>query len=107
MHLDDYQRRAVDSAVYANPHTHAGLTYTVLGLVSEAGEVAGKLKREFRGDSDPQREAMIMELGDTLWYVATAADELGITLLQLAERNLTKLASRKSRGTLHGTGDDR
>ena len=54
-----------------------------------------------------QRDDMAAELGDVLWYVAAVAQELGVSLADVAQANLDKLASRKARGTLQGSGDNR
>ena len=85
--------------------------YPTLGLVNEAGEVAGKIKKIFRdragviGDAD--REALALELGDVLWYLAEICSRLGIRLEDVAEANLAKIADRVERGVLHGDGDRR
>jgi NTP pyrophosphatase (non-canonical NTP hydrolase) len=42
-----------------------------------------------------------------LWYVAQIATELGLDLNEIAEQNLEKLLSRKQRGVLSGSGDER
>lgn len=85
--------------------------YSTLGLASEAAEVAGKVKKVFRDDGGvmrPERlEVIAEELGDVLWYVAQLATDLGLDLEKLAEQNLSKLASRKARGVIHGDGDRR
>lgn len=102
--MDEYQEAARQTAVY--PH-HKGLEYTALGLAGEAGEYANKVKKIVRGDSDGNAWEMADELGDVLWYVAMAARELNISLEQVARRNMTKLADRKERGQLRGSGDER
>lgn len=86
-----------------------GITYTILGLNEEAGEVAGKLKKSIRDGWLQERftTEAIKELGDVLWYVARAADELGFTLEQVADENVAKLSSRKDRDMLSGSGDNR
>ena len=50
---------------------------------------------------------MIKELGDVLWFVAIMADELGVSLEQVAQQNIDKLYSRQRRGALKGSGDER
>lgn len=50
---------------------------------------------------------MRAELGDVLWYVSLLAAELGISLEEVGERNLEKLAQRQHSGTLNGSGDNR
>jgi NTP pyrophosphatase (non-canonical NTP hydrolase) len=97
--LDEYQKRAQSTAIYPKDE---GLTYTVLGLNGEAGEVANEYKKVFRDDDGvmtfERSNRMIDELGDTLWYVALSAAELGVTLEELAQRNLTKLAVKYPKG---------
>jgi NTP pyrophosphatase (non-canonical NTP hydrolase) len=82
-----------------------------LGLTGEAGEVADKVKKVLR-DRDgvfdlERREAIKLELGDVLWYVAQLSSELGFELNEVAEANLNKLASRAKRGQIKGSGDER
>lgn len=105
MQLNDYQIQAIDLATYPPEN---GLVYTGLKLAGEAGEYTDKLGKFFRGDYDElPREALALELGDVLWYVAACAKELQYTLRQIADMNLDKLNSRKKRGTLQGDGDNR
>ena len=107
MKLTDYQDKAEVFAAYDEDQ---GIVYTALGLTSEAGEYAGKVKRIIRGDSiDPSEleDEMVKELGDVLWYVAQAATELGVSLDYVAEENLRKLEDRQARGVIKDQGDNR
>jgi len=85
--------------------------YPTLGLASEAGEVAGKIKKIFRDRggviTDDDRAALTLELGDVLWYVAELCTQLGISLDDVASANLDKLRGRTERGTMAGDGDTR
>jgi NTP pyrophosphatase (non-canonical NTP hydrolase) len=105
----DYQRLSRRTAVY--PQAGASLTYPALGLTGEAGEVAEHAKKIIRDDggqlTPERREAMGKELGDVLWYLAQLATELGLDLDEVAQGNLDKLLSRKARGVLSGSGDER
>lgn len=88
------------------------IEYTTLGLTSEAGEVAGKVKKYLRGDYDNLSRAQFesdvrKELGGLLWYVAQMAELFDTDLEELADINHKQLESRKARGTLQGNGDDR
>ena len=56
---------------------------------------------------DEDLDAIKKELGDVLWYVAMVARELDLSLEDVAQANLDKLASRKERGVLSGNGDNR
>ena len=108
MDFNSYQQAARRTALYADAYR---LTYPALGLASEAGEVAGKIKKVLR-DQDgrlepPQIEAIRDELGDVLWYVAALASDLGLSLQDIASGNIEKLLSRAARGKLQGEGDRR
>ena len=102
----EYQRRAADTAIYPQAQ---GVEYTTLGLVGEAGEIANKVKKVLRGDYDRPalRELLAGEIGDVLWYLAMLARELDLDLGEIAQANLDKLASRKERGLISGSGDER
>jgi len=79
-----------------------------MGLASEAGEVAGKVKKKIR-DGEPAnfKEQLASELGDVFWYLAMLTDEAGLNLSDIAFNNLNKLYKRKINDTLQGSGDDR
>lgn len=109
MNMDDYQNIAVGTAIYGQGEA---IIYPVLGLTNEAGEVAGKVKKVLRdkgGDftAEGVQEGLKDELGDVLWYLAATARDLGLTLGEIAQRNLAKLADRKARNVIHGSGDHR
>lgn len=105
--LNEYQRQAKTTDMTA----HHGFPYYALGVAGEAGEVAEKVKKFLRDDNGvltPERaEAIKKELGDVMWYVALLADKLGVTLEEVAQGNLDKLAKRYDEGKLSGDGDDR
>lgn len=101
--FDQYQQEAKTTAIYPE---QSGIEYTALGLASEAGEYAGKIKKWIR-DGVLNDEDAVAELGDILWYVAMCADELGYDLSEVAERNLEKLRSRSLRNVISGSGDNR
>lgn len=82
------------------------MIYPALGLASEAGEVLGKIKKKIR-DGEMDTDAICSELGDVLWYVAILADDLGISLSQVAVNNTDKLIDRADRNVLGGSGDNR
>jgi NTP pyrophosphatase (non-canonical NTP hydrolase) len=83
----------------------------ILGLVGEAGEVAEKYKKVIRdkegiiGKED--KDLIIKELGDVLWYTAMLAKYLGVSFEDIAIANINKLSSRKERGVQRGSGDNR
>ena len=79
------------------------------GLQGETGEMAEVNKKWHRdgGDPDVYRERMTKEIGDALYYLATIANFNDITMDEAMRANVDKLSSRKVRGLLHGSGDDR
>ena len=106
--LDMYQQVAKQTAIY--PREQA-IIYPTLGLTGEAGEVANKVKKIIRDDGYKNNESLVQEIsaeiGDCLWYISVLADDIGIKLSDIANANLIKLANRKKKGTIHGSGDTR
>lgn len=108
MDINKYQKKALEAAVFG--HDRA-FEYLVMGLCSEAGEVAGKYKKVIRdkkgivdiGDFN----AIADELGDVLWYISVLAHHVGCSMDYIANKNLEKLQSRKERGVISGSGDKR
>ena len=104
-----YQYQATQTAIFPK---EKALEYLALGLTSEAGEVAGKVKKLIRDGEDVEgfelkKIAIAAEIGDVLWYCAMMAREVGVPLNTIMQENLEKLHSRKQRGTLKGSGDNR
>ncbi len=99
MKFEEYQTEACATALY--PRRLSNLEYPTLGLAGEAGEVANivkKIQRDHGGAiNDEIREMLKDELGDVLWYISACADELGLTLNEIAEFNVAKLAKRHNR----------
>lgn len=96
MNFEEYQSEAGKTALY--PRRMANLEYPTLGLAGEAGEVANivkKIQRDHGGViNDEIRTKLKDELGDVLWYISACADELCLTLAEIAEFNVDKLAKR-------------
>lgn len=106
--LNEYQQRALETAVYPEDKK---IIYPTLGLTGEAGEVADKVKKVIRDNGqqfdEDHRNAIALEISDVLWYVAVLANDLGYTLQNIAEMNYAKLKSRQERGKIGGSGDNR
>lgn len=99
MQLNEYQEKALGTAFFKDKAAGplGGLTYTVLALCGEGGELANKLKKHLRAGTVPDKEgfAVLMdELGDVLWYTAATAKELGYSLEEVALFNIEKLRLR-------------
>ena len=127
MTFDEYQEFAASTAIYPRS---AAIFYPALGLPGEVGEVAEKVvelhtlqmaahagkaanqvKKIIRDDegeiADTRKRAIAKEIGGVLWYCAALATDLGFNLGDIAQENADILASRATRGTLKGDGDDR
>jgi NTP pyrophosphatase (non-canonical NTP hydrolase) len=88
MNFEEYQQEAKQTALY--PRRLQNLEYPTLGLAGEAGEVANIVKKI-------QRDHGGTITDDVLWYISACADELGLTLAEIAEYNVEKLAKRHHR----------
>ena len=106
--LEEYLNFTNSTAIYpeAGTGSNTELYYLSLGLVSEAGEVAGKVKKLIRdGKYDPA--GIVKELGDVFWYAVRLVDAVGYSPTDALTINMSKLSKRKEEGTLQGSGDDR
>ena len=105
---DLYENLAGQTAIFPK---EKALEYLALGMTSEAGEVAGKVKKLIRDGPDNRpdtwREDIASEIGDVLWYCAALATDLNLTLGMIAAQNESKLSKRKHNGTIGGSGDTR
>ena len=106
MNFDEYQQKSLETVVFDED---VALPYLALGLVSESGEVAGKVKKVLRGDYplDSISEDLKKEIGDVLWYIAVLSDFLGYKLSEIAISNYEKLHKRKLENKIKGDGDNR
>jgi NTP pyrophosphatase (non-canonical NTP hydrolase) len=110
MDFKEYQEKAKETAIFPD---ESRVIYPLLGLAGETGEVVEKLKRYLRESKsihaipEEDKEGIKKELGDVLWYLATLAEDLDLSLEEIAKMNIEKLASRKERGLLHDKGDNR
>lgn len=123
MTLNEYQKMAGATnkgtrvaVIKTNGSGHPAVEYEVfgmynaLGCAGEAGELAEKVKKYARDeamDYDTTREGIKKEAGDVLWYLGQLAADWDLTLQEIAEANLAKLADREARGVLGGSGDNR
>ena len=70
------------------------LTTAGVGLAAESGEFLEIVKKMvFQGKpwNDANREHLIIELGDIMWYIAQATQSLGVSFDDLISTNVKKL----------------
>lgn len=103
--LLQFHKMSLGTKLYNHP------AYPYLKLSGEAGEVSekyGKILRDKAGViSKEDKQELLKELGDVLWYICAIADDLGSSLDIVGRMNLDKLLDRQKRGTLRGSGDNR
>jgi NTP pyrophosphatase (non-canonical NTP hydrolase) len=78
------------------------LLTAAIGICAEGGEFAEIVKKiSFQGKpyNEANREHMIVELGDVMWYIAQGCIALGVDFNEILERNVQKLTSRYPEGT--------
>src|SRR5687767_11958769 len=111
MTFNEYQQQAIKTAVNRSDDFWSAGVYRTLGLVGEAGEVAEKMKKiicDKQGKiSKADKDEIVKEMGDVLWYLQALADFLNVPFEKVAQTNLDKLYSRKQRGKIGGSGDNR
>jgi NTP pyrophosphatase (non-canonical NTP hydrolase) len=70
-------------------------SHAALGLAGEAGEVADIVKKSQYAVAQPvDREKLLLELGDALWYLTYIAGHYGLTLEEVMAANIGKLERR-------------
>ncbi len=73
-----------------------------VGINAEGGEFLEIIKKMvFQGKpwNEDNREHLIIELGDIMWYVAQATQALGISMEEVLDTNIRKLSKRYPEGT--------
>jgi NTP pyrophosphatase (non-canonical NTP hydrolase) len=71
------------------------LIHGALGAASEVGELCDNLKRHLAYGKELNLPNVKEEVGDILWYASLCASAVDVTLQDVAEANLRKLAERR------------
>jgi len=92
MNMKDYQFKSMRT--FPPQLNETRIENGVIGLFGEGGEIAD-LYKKFKYQGHPMnREKMIEELGDVLFYCAMIATGLRTTLDKVADQNIEKLLKR-------------
>lgn len=129
MEIKEYEKIIEETDV--SNHT---LQFYLDGMSEESGEINGVLKRIRRGDYDTGKDTtdtkvseiierlglnyvlfnfpdilndLLDEIGDREWYTNRFLNSLGLTFMDVLERNAKKVKGRKNNGTILGKGDHR
>lgn len=105
----EYREVTEETSVYPDETQEEALTYLLLGLNGEAGEVAETLKKYKRGDfgEEELEDRLKSELGDVRWYYERILAELGMTDTEVRTENADKLLERKENNVIRGDGENR
>ena len=97
MTLNEYQQLALTTL---NPALNKKdvLINGVMGLCGESGEAIDIVKRHLAQGHELDREHLIKELGDVVWYLAETAFALDVSLEEVCQRNIDKLKARYPEG---------
>jgi NTP pyrophosphatase (non-canonical NTP hydrolase) len=110
MTFDEYQKQAQQTVLH-HKDPLMDKTIWVLGISGEASEIAEKWKKLIAYENgeitEEKKTEMAKEIGDVLWYLAAFAESLGLSLEDIAGKNIEKILSRKQRGMTKGSGDNR
>lgn len=95
---DSYQRLAMRTCSI-NDNDADKIRHGVLGLTSEAGEVAGIFQKVYQGHPDPMTDAeakehLVKECGDCLWMLAEILDAIHVPMSECMTLNIEKLRAR-------------
>ena len=124
--LNEYQNKAMSTCLPESDN----IFYMLANFVGEVGEFASKAGKHMRKGklhitttqrdeegkiihtqvwnvTEEERKLMLSEIGDIRWQTAGLANVMGVTLEDVAQENLAKLASRKRRNVIDGDGDER
>ena len=97
MSPNEYQQLAMRTA-NKNLLFSEMLTNGVLGLCGESGEVADHIKKAFYQGHELDREHIVEEVGDCLWYCCLILTALGRDLEACMQGNIDKLKRRYPEG---------
>lgn len=100
MNMNEYQALARRTSNTNGPEqaSYDKLINGVMGLCGEAGECIDVVKKTMFQQHELETDKLIEELGDVLWYCAELACGLGVTLEEVAQRNIDKLRRRYPEG---------
>lgn len=110
MTANEYQRLAMTTR-NADMTDRDTLINGVMGLCGESGEVIDLVKKHLAQGFPLDREHIVKELGDVMWYIAEIATVMGVTMEEIMEANIEKLRRRYPDGfsyekALHRSEDD-
>ena len=93
MEFKDYQNK-IYRAIPDHESQKDEILHWAVGLSEECGEVMSVLKHHYYGGEDFNREELVKEIGDVLWYTAALCTAAGVNMDSIAKLNVEKLLHR-------------
>ena len=69
-----------------------------LGLAGESGEVVDIIKKYLVAGKEIDKNHLVEELGDVMWYIAEACKFFDLSMQEIARVNIEKMAKRYPNG---------
>jgi NTP pyrophosphatase (non-canonical NTP hydrolase) len=79
------------------------LLHASMGIETEAGEFLDVLKKFIFYGKQIDKVNLVEELGDLLWYIGIACDELSVSFEEIMIKNINKLKARYENNTFKDT----
>ena len=95
--FNEYQNHAMRTANKSLPADEM-LLNSIMGMCGESGEAIDLLKKHRAQGAPLDIDRLVKEVGDCLWYIAEFAEASGISLGEIAQRNIEKLRERYPAG---------
>ncbi len=106
MTLEEFRNLARRTRIHTEPELHKlSIVNASLGIAGESGEVVELIKKHHFHGKNIDREALIKELGDLMFYIDWLADGFNVELSEVLEKNVDKLKKRYPDGFVTGGGN--
>lgn len=93
MNLREYQKET-DRAIPSHNCEEEEILHWCIGLSEECGEIMSIIKHHYFGGEEFDRESLVKECGDVLWYLAALCRSCNINLAYVARINVEKINHR-------------
>lgn len=97
MDLREYQEKT-DRAIPDHENLEEEILHWCIGLSEEVGEVMSVIKHHYFGGEEFDRESLVKEIGDVLWYLAALCRSCNIDMSSAATINVEKINHRYPTG---------
>lgn len=94
--------------LFVKPADHVGkLVHAAMGVAGEGGELLDAVKKHWVYGKELDRENILEECGDAMFYIAVLLKHCGYTLEQAMQHNMAKLNKRYPEGYTDRAAQDR